>query len=71
MDVKRFIWKNYVVLVVRIYVSGNIYPFGNWVLTAIVSHRNISVCNIINLIYISAQFFEIHRILKINLSFHI
>lgn len=71
MDVKIFIWKNYVVLVIRIYVSGNIYPFGNWVLTAIVSHRNISACNIINLIYISAQLFEIHRILKMNLSFHI
>lgn len=34
-------------------------------------HRNISAHNIINLIYISAQSFEIYRILKINLSFHI
>lgn len=52
-------------------MSGKIYLFGNWVLIAIVSHRNTSAHNIINLIYISAQSFEIHRILKINLSFHI
>lgn len=68
MGVNIFIWKKYV-LVIRIYVSGNIYLFGNWVLIAIVKHKNISACDTINLIYISAQSFEIQRISKRNLSF--
>lgn len=68
---ESFIWKSSIVPIIGTYMSGKIYLFGNWVLIAIVSHRNTSAHNIINLIYISAQSFEIHRILKINLSFHI
>ena len=63
---ESFIWKSSIVPIIGTYMSGKIYLFGNWVLIAIVSHRNTSAHNIINLIYISAQSFEIHSQSRFN-----
>lgn len=48
MNVNIFIWKNYVVLVIRIYLSGNTCIFGNWILIAIGCHRDNNLCDRIN-----------------------
>lgn len=57
--------KNYAALVITIYMSRNVHLLGNWMLIAIVSHRDISARDVIDIVYIYAQSFEIHRFLKL------